>query len=257
MPPVTDPANYFGVQGGIDIEKTTNGVDADLPPGPYVLAGGAVSWEYTVTNIGNSELTGIVVTDLKGVPVTCPGDTLAAGASMPCTGAGIAQEDQYTNHAIVVGTTPIGTEVSDSDPSHYFGGVPGIDLQKFTNGLDSDEPTGVFIPEGDPVTWTYEVTNSGNTALTGLAVTDDQGLTVTCPQTDLAIGEKVVCTAPVGVAELGQYANVATATGTSAGGTADRDRPIPLLRLRLADRRREVRERGGRGHRARPRARRG
>ena len=55
VPPVTDPANYFGVQGGIDIEKTTNGVDADLPPGPYVLAGGAVSWEYTVTNIGNSQ----------------------------------------------------------------------------------------------------------------------------------------------------------------------------------------------------------
>ena len=36
---VTDPANYFGVEGDIDIEKFTNGVNADLPPGPYVAVG--------------------------------------------------------------------------------------------------------------------------------------------------------------------------------------------------------------------------
>ena len=63
------------------------------------------------------------------------------------------------------------------------------------------------------------MTNSGNTAISGLVVTDDQGLTVTCPQTDLAVGEKQSpARPPQGVAELGQYANVGTATGTSGGG---------------------------------------
>ena len=220
--PVTDPANYFGVQGGIDIEKLTNGEDADEPPGPYVLVGSTVNWTYVVTNTGNSPLTGIVVTDNRGVAVTCPSDTLPPGppptSSMTCTGSAAALEDQYTNLASVVGATPLGILVRDEDPSNYFGGVPEIDLQKHTNGIDADEPTGVFIPEGGDVEWTYTVTNTGSATLTDLAVTDDQGVTVTCPETTIASGAEVICTAPIAPAELGQYSNTATATATSQVG---------------------------------------
>ena len=220
--PVTDPANYFGVQGGIDIEKLTNGEDADEPPGPYVLVGSTVNWTYVVTNTGNSPLTGIVVTDNKGVAVTCPSGTLPSGPpptnSMTCTGSAAALEDQYTNLASVVGATPLGILVRDEDPSNYFGGVPDIDLQKHTNGIDADEPTGVFIPEGGDVEWTYTVTNTGSATLSDLAVTDDQGVTVTCPETTIASGDEVICTAPIAAAELGQYSNTATATATSQVG---------------------------------------
>ncbi len=92
-----------------------------------------------------------------------------------------------------------------------------IDIEKATNGADADSPTGPFIAVGNPVNWTYEVENTGNVALTNVSVTDDQGVTVTCPQDTLAAGESMTCTAN-GTATAGQYDNLGTATGTPPAG---------------------------------------
>ena len=40
-----------------------------------------VSWTYVVTNTGNEPLNNVDVVDDQGVPVSCPQDTLAPGAS--------------------------------------------------------------------------------------------------------------------------------------------------------------------------------
>ncbi|MFW6195121.1 MAG: DUF7507 domain-containing protein, partial [Chloroflexota bacterium] len=70
---------------------------------------------------------------------------------------------------------------------------PAIDIEKATNGEDADEPTGPEIAVGDPVNWTYVVTNTGDVALTDVSVTDDQGVAVNCPQDTLAVGESMTC----------------------------------------------------------------
>jgi hypothetical protein len=213
-----DPANYFGSLGAITIEKLVNGDDADDPPGPLIPVGSAVDWTYVVTNTGNTTLTNILVRDTKGVTVTCPATELPAGGSMTCTASGTAEADEYTNFGIAIGETPTGVIVIDEDPAHFFGGAPGILVEKLTNGVeDLDEPPGVFVPVGDPVTWTFIVTNTGNVPLDEVALTDDQLGPVTCPQTTLAVGEEMTCTA-TGTAELGQYANTATVVGTDAAG---------------------------------------
>ncbi len=75
--------------------------------------------------------------------------------------------------------------VQDTDPSHYLGQSdeePAIDVEKATDGQDADLPPGPTLSAGDPVTWTYVVTNVGNVTLSNVAVTDDQGETVTCPR---------------------------------------------------------------------------
>ena len=214
----TDPANYFGVQGAIDVEKATNGVDADQPPGPAIAVGGAVAWTYVVTNEGNGPLTNIVVTDDRGVSVTCPQTALAAGDSMACTGAGIATADKYTNTATATGRTLTGERVSDEDPSNYFGTTPGVLIEKSTNGVDADDAPGVLIPVGQPVEWTYTVTNTGNNTLNDIDVSDDQGVTVTCPSTTLDVGEQMTCTAS-GTAAEGDYENTGTVTAVGSAGT--------------------------------------
>lgn len=105
----------------IDIEKHTNGHDADEAPGALVLIGGAVEWEYKVTNSGYVNLTGITVTDDQGVAVDCGGkDALIPGESMTCTASGTAIAGQYSNVGTASGTGD-GQEVSDEDPSHYWG----------------------------------------------------------------------------------------------------------------------------------------
>ena len=218
-PPVddTDPSHYFGADPAISIEKHTNGQDADNPTGPIIPVGDAVLWEYFVTNTGNVPLVGVTVTDDQGVAVSCPQTDLAVGESMTCTGNGTAAAGQYANIGTATGTPPVGPPVDDTDPSHYFGADPAISIEKHTNGQDADNPTGPIIPVGDAVLWEYFVTNTGNVPLVGVTVTDDQGVAVSCPQTDLAVGESMTCTGN-GTAAAGQYANIGTATGTPPVG---------------------------------------
>jgi uncharacterized repeat protein (TIGR01451 family) len=195
------------------IKKYTNGQDADLPPGPPLTVGTAVSWTYVVTNQSSrdADITGIVVSDDQGVTVTCPQTSLAVGESMTCTGTGTAQVGQYANIGTATGLVgPVG--VTASDPSHYFGQAAAVlTLVKATNGQDANAPPGPVVAVGDPIAWSYTVTNIGADNLTDVTVTDDQGVTVTCPQTTLSAGESMVCTAS-GIALPAQYANLGIAT---------------------------------------------
>ncbi len=104
---------------------------------------------------------------------------------------------------------------------------PSVSIRKSTNGEDANDAPGPTINMGSQVSWTYEVTNDGTLALTGVAVKDDRGVTVSCPQTSLAVGQAMTCTGS-GLATLGQYRNVGTATAFwtlngSSGQVTDSD----------------------------------
>ena len=66
---------WFFESPSIDIEKATNGVDADDPnagDAPQIaMPGGLVTWTYVVTNTGNEPLNNVVVTDDQGVALSC------------------------------------------------------------------------------------------------------------------------------------------------------------------------------------------
>ena len=110
----------------IQIEKSTNGEDADEAPGPTITVGSPVTWQYVVTNTGTIPLTSVAVVDDRNVSVVCPATTLAVQQSMTCTGSGVAVAGQYSNLGTVTASSASGT-VTDSDPSHYFGVAPGTD----------------------------------------------------------------------------------------------------------------------------------
>lgn len=355
----------------IDIEKATNGVDADVAPGPSVRVVDPVTWTYVVTNTGNVPLTDVVVVDkapipsLDPTPVYVSGDdgngVLDPGEAWTYQASSVAfwdsrNQGQYRNDATV--TALFGdTEVSDTDASHYLGtlycpqtgdivinlgvpdGIPGelgdlpgvrkagpfaapvpagyysvtlasyddhivkggqfqdeeqyaiqlsndggvlytsplspdipenldfvvsevdslfylpeaatsltalhssligtsttinslvalcvafdvvappaIGIEKATNGVDADTPTGPAITVGDPVTWTYVVTNEGGVPLSDVTVTDDQGVVPVYQSGDdgdgvLEPGEAWTYSA-TGTAVAGQYANVGKVTAT-------------------------------------------
>ena len=95
--------------------------------------------------------------------------------------------------------------------------VPGISLIKMTNGEDANSPPGPYISVGGKVTWTYEVTNTGNVDLTNIEVTDDiLGPIGTIPL--LSPGQNEILTA-TGVASAGQYSNLGSAIGTTPSGS--------------------------------------
>ena len=96
----------------------------------------------------------------------------------------------------------------------YVGGeqVADVAIRKLTNGEDADTPPGPYIPVGQPVTWTYSITNTGNITLTAVTAVDNQaGVTPECPGSQLGPQESMECTAN-GVAVAGQYENLGTVT---------------------------------------------
>lgn len=224
----SDPSHYFGQdQPGVSIETSTAGQDADAPPGPSLVVGAAVAWEYLVQNLSTEPLSDVEVTDDQGVTVSCPQTTLAAGEWMTCTAGGTVAAGQYANVGSVTALLPDESQLADSDPSHHFGQT--LLLDKRTNGEGADTPPGPKIEAGGTVTWTYHVTNPGPATVTGLAVTDDQGVTVSCPQTTIAADDTVVCAAS-DTAVAGQYANVGTATAVlPLGGVVTASDPSHYL----------------------------
>ena len=94
-----------------------------------------------------------------------------------CATSGAAVAGQYANIGTVTGvdnTNTVGTPVTASNPDHYFGVQPAIQIVKLTNGTNNDLPTGPLVPAGSVVTWTYNVTNPGNVPLRNVTVTDNK-----------------------------------------------------------------------------------
>jgi uncharacterized repeat protein (TIGR01451 family) len=201
----TDSSNYFGALVELTLKKLTNGAEA-----PDINVGNAITWTYLVKNVGNVIVSGISVTDDQGVSVTCPKSVLEIGEEMTCSGTGIATAGWYRNLGTATGTFEQ-TTVTAQDSGTYFGSAPTLTIAKVTNG--SDNPT---IPVGSPVVWTYVVTNTGNVDIDTVVVTDDQGVSVSCPKTALVIGEAMQCTAS-GTSTPGTYSNIGTVTANYLG----------------------------------------
>jgi hypothetical protein len=225
------PSHYFGyTPTGIRIEKSTNGEDADSAPGPLLAVGSPVTWTYVVTNTGQYPAVERDGDDDQGVTIAGPaGDAnndgnstrVRPGRTRP---AARRWPDSTANTGTATATDVLNQPVSASDLSHYFGYTPtGIRIEKSTNGEDADNAPGPLVAVGSPVTWTYVVTNTGNTPLSNVTVTDDQGVTIAGPAGDanndgkLDPGETWTYTAN-GTAEAGQYSNLGTATAIDALG---------------------------------------
>ena len=120
--------------------------------------------------------------------------------------------------------------MSAADTANYFGFQATITLTKAVNGQAESTPPGLTIPVGDPVTFTYVVTNTGNVTLDPVTLDDSVLGAITCPQTTLDPGDAETCTAGGGDAVAGQYTNTATAAGQGVDNTGS-----PLVQLQLTD----------------------
>ena len=204
-------------------------------PGTVTAAGQQVTYSYAITNSGNRTLTGISATDTDftgtGTPPspTCPVTTLAPGESTVCTGTyTVTQADieagSISNTGVAAGSLPGRALITSNQSTATVAAAaePGLSLAKRSD-------TVTVTAAGQQVTYQHVVTNTGNTTLTGVAVTDTafsgSGTppVVTCPVTTLAPGESTTCTGTYTVTQAdvdaGSITNTATASGTAPDGT--------------------------------------
>lgn len=104
--------------------------------------------------------------------------------------------------------------------------VAELTMVKRTNGEDAATPEDAVVFEvdeyGEPVTWTYELTNSGTLQIYGdtVEVVDDQEGPVTCEVPEIFLpGDSVTCEPITGTATERTYAN--TVTVTAEGGACE------------------------------------
>lgn len=207
------------------LTKLVNGVDVGGAAGPYLNVGAPVTWTYVLTNTGGVALVEMsLVDEVEGAVTECAPyalqGSLPPGESTVCTLVGSVIAGHYTNTATFIGMPEIifSEPVSAYAVSYYVGAVPGVTMVKLTNGVDVGQTPGPSLRVGEPVQWTYYVTNTGNTPLLGMTLIDDrEGEITDCiPSlaTPLAPGAGLVCTKS-GAVQAGQYVNGAEVSGSA------------------------------------------
>ncbi|MFD8768638.1 DUF7507 domain-containing protein [Microbacterium oxydans] len=203
------------------------------PPAPGEL----ITFSFTITNDGNLQLRDVAITDrlagLSAIAYTWPSDpgTLPPGASATATATyAITQADidagVVLNSAIADGTTENGANVPSNEPDTEtpITQAPALTLVKTADPAGITEPAEI----GQPIAYSFTVTNAGNTTLTSVAITDQlaglPALTYTWPSADgvLRPGQEATATSTylVTAADIdnGEVTNNATASGQPPTG---------------------------------------
>src|SRR5699024_7748995 len=255
----TDVRNIFQQDAKIQLVKTAKST-SELGEDELEV-GKDINYTFEITNTGNLPLKDISLeNELEGNSAityeTLNGDTLNEDITEVVMQQGdvivatasyeVTQEDfdygQVPNHAEVVGTPTVpnpeqfggqmnkfdDTPVKDDDDAAVPGELePGISLTKTADKENVSEA-------GEKVTYTFEVTNTGNTTLTDVTLTDDKlGGNIALEKTTLKPGESTTATATYEVTQkdinAGEILNEAKVEGTPPPAyTSNPDNPAKV-----------------------------
>ena len=228
--PTTSPEDEVTVPGpapepGLTIEKT-----ADVEEVSAV--GDVITYTFVVKNTGNVTLSSITINDDKlDAPAQCSALPLEPGQSVECTGTHtVTQADldagSIKNVATATGTPPGGDPTTSPEDDVTVPAVPKPALE-----LVKQAQIASYANVGDEVPYVFQVKNTGNVTLTGIAISDDQiNADAVCGTTTLKPGEFTECTGSHTVTQAdidaGEIVNIATATGIPpAGGDPVESKP--------------------------------
>ncbi len=210
-------------------------------PTASVTGPGTVSYSYLVTNTGNVTLTGISLTDDNDQDdMNCPATSLAPGANMICTathsvtqgeidanGSPVADSGNLTNTVTATSSAPTVQDTLNIPIAL----APSLGVLK-TGTWNDDGAIPNIAEVGETISYVIATTNTGNTTLLSVAVTDplitappNNGL-ITCPGGNpipsLAPAASVNCTATYTLVladiNAGSRSNTATATSGNTSG---------------------------------------
>lgn len=149
-------------QPGIVLEKTVSP--------SVVLSGEAVMYSYKVTNTGDVDFSDVTVTDDKLGLIGTTG-SLAAGASTALEMPAVIEVDTVNvGNATGSYTVTDGSvrEIADTDDAFVDVVRPAVEIVKTSDAAEEG------VDPGDPVTYSFRVTNTGDVTLYDVVVVDDK-----------------------------------------------------------------------------------
>jgi hypothetical protein len=224
-----NPANG-GFYGLSHISFCVAAAGEEEPPNPnirlvktasptLVHVGDTVTYTFEVTNVGEEDLFEVTLTDDTGIcdaePVLeddADGDTTLSVDetwTYSCEHVATAEDpNRLENVATVTAVNDAGDEVSDEDDAVVRIIHPDIDLDKSVSAST--------VPAGTTVTYTFVVTNTGDTKLFDVTVVDDvMGTIGTIAELEAGASETFTATFTV---QDQPVTNVAVASGTDVLG---------------------------------------
>ena len=246
------------------VQDPTISVDKSASETTFTTVGQEVDYTFEVANTGNVPLTNLTLTDPfdYSSPISCSpvalGGTLPLGGTTTCaatytvTLTDLNNDAALPNTVTAAGTPPVTpsnpepTPVTDEDTETISpDATPSLQLRK------SADPTEVALVD-DQVTYTFDVTNTGNQTVTDIAITEvafsgtGELSEITCAPTSLDPTQVAHCAATYSVTQAdvdsGSITNTAQATGldpagepvesneSSAAITADADPSITVVK---------------------------
>ncbi|QWF80688.1 DUF7507 domain-containing protein [Amycolatopsis sp. CA-230715] len=210
------------------VQKPAVTIAKDVRGGPF-REGDTVTYAITVTNSGDVPLTGVAVTDplAPGCARTYSG-TLAVNGTWTYECTGTAPADDFTNVATTNGTPPVGPPVTATDDAKVSVIHPAIAITK--------DAAPAVVRAGDTVTFTITVTNTGDSPLSDVTVTDPVAASCAKHLGTLAPQGKQTyeCTM---VAGEDDFTNTASVTGSDGSGrpvTATDDAKVDVIHPAIA-----------------------
>lgn len=225
--------------------------------------GDAITFEFTVTNTGNVTATNVTVSDpmpgLSAIPVIpslAPGQSETVTATYALTQADL-DEGMVVNVATVTGDSPTPTHYptptpGQTDPAQPTPGQP-VPIPTTPNGSNTPTATATVpakqlpmvqidkshaapadtngdgkVSAGDVITFSFQVSNTGNVPLTGVTVSDPMTAPSSIVVGDLKPGEVKTVSADYTLTQAdldaGAIQNVATVTAATPNGDTVTDK---------------------------------
>ena len=228
-----DGTGSDGATVKVDCPNVTVQKTADASP---VVAGTAAAFTITVTNEGPGTARDVTLSDtlaaghawvqdnedcsIDGNQLSCQFGDLADNASRVVhvsTTTTVEDCGRMVNEATVAASNEAASDTEDNTDSATVEVQCGAITVVKTAGNAADGAT--YVTEPGNVLFTYVVANTGTADLENIALVDDNAtpgdtsddVTVTCPETTLAVGASMTCTTTLPV-DFGVRTNVATVT---------------------------------------------
>jgi uncharacterized repeat protein (TIGR01451 family) len=207
----------------IAVDKVTNVNSAAV--------GDTITYTYYITNTGYVALSSVSAVDDQLGPVTLGTTNLGVGASVTGTLAYVVQGGDLpgpiVNTVDVTGTPPSGPNATASDSASVaLPGNPIIEVDKIAH-VDT-------VSVGETITYTYDITNTGDVPLSSITAIDDRLGAVTLLATSLSPGISTSGVLAYVVTEddlPGPITNTVSVTGTSHVGALVTDQDTYSIAL--------------------------